>query len=65
MEALINLPQFYSGKFMERYFATELIGQSVKIQCKDGVEAELDGEILEGLVEKVEIVPQALQLLRT
>ena len=65
MEALINLPHFYSGKFMDRYFSTELIGQSVKIECKEGVEVELDGEILDGLVEKVEIVPQALQLIKT
>ena len=64
LEAFLNLPQFYSGKFMDKYFASELIGKNIELLCKNSVEVELDGEILDGKVKSIEIIPQAINFIR-
>lgn len=64
MEAFLNLPQFYSGKFMDKYFASELIGEKIELLCQNSVEVELDGELLDGKVKNIEIVPQVINFIR-
>lgn len=63
-EAIFHLPKFYSGKFINKHFASELIGKEVKLLSKNAVEVELDGELLEGNVQNIEIIPQALNFIR-
>ena len=49
---------------MDKYFASELIGKNIELLCKNSVEVELDGEILDGKVKSIEIIPQAINFIR-
>jgi YegS/Rv2252/BmrU family lipid kinase len=63
ISAFLNLPNFYSGKFIEKSFANELTGKSFELLSENNVEVELDGEILEYTPNKIDIVPNAINFL--
>ena len=63
ISAFLNLPNFYSGKFIEKSFANELTGKSFELLSENNVEVELDGEILEGTPNKIDIMPGAINFI--
>ena len=63
ISAFLNLPNFYSGKFIEKSFANEFTGKSFELLSENSVEIELDGEILENAPIKIDIIPSAINFL--